>query len=131
MKRHIRPLSVRRASADRDALLRQEHDAALRAEADMLLGARGYTLTGCDFSPARGTYTIDFHATDDPDSRYVARDQDTRLLTIRTYPVRIPLNARAPAGSRFANSFLVTLAFAAAARTGFEALGDFAAPPLV
>ncbi len=125
MKRHIRPLSVRRASADRDALLRQEHDAALRAEADMLLGARGYTLTGCDFSPARGTYTID------SDSRYVARDQDTRLLTIRTYPVRIPLNARAPAGSRFANSFLVTLAFAAAARTGFEALGDFAAPPLV
>ncbi len=131
MLRHSRPLSVRRARADRDARLRQERDAAVRAEAETLLGARGYTLTRCDFSPVSGTYTIDFQATDDPGSRYAAHGQDTRLLTIHTYPVRDPFVSRHPAVSRFTNTTKIVRAFTAAARAGFAALGDFAAPSIV
>lgn len=127
MQHHSRPLSVRRASAERDACLRQERDAAIRAEADALLGERGYTMTRCDFSAARGTYTIAFYATDDRESHYWARDEDARLLMIRTYPVRVPFAPRHPGDSRLFNQLCITRAFIAAARAGFDALNDFAA----
>lgn len=130
MRGHRRPRSVWRVSSERQAAERARQDEKVRGEAVYLLGERSYTLTAFAFEPGRGTYRLNFVATDDPESAYEARDQTVLLDTIRIYPPRGSFNSRHPRASRFANSAAITLAFLDAGREALHKLGDYARPHL-